>query len=145
MGLANDPMGGAQAAFRRLSHVFRIVTKAGAARVVGAPIPSAQCLPVSMVESSAAASGAPASVPPAASAATTARLVDQLQTLTELIETLALRVLELEERLLDQERQLQRDTPSAADADRRLLETERRLAQVEGLLQRQGRDSSSAS
>ena len=86
---------------------------------------------------------AAASSPAVSSSATTGRLVDQLQTLTELIETLALRVLELEERLLHQERRLQLLSEAAltGDADQRLLETERRLAQVEGLLQRQDGDS----
>ncbi|MFO7630812.1 MAG: hypothetical protein R6W06_15130 [Prochlorococcaceae cyanobacterium] len=72
------------------------------------------------------------------------RLVDQLQSLTEVAETLTLRLLELEDRLAAQERQLQpllqggQGSDSDADAfeetESRLAETEERLERLEALL-----------
>lgn len=70
------------------------------------------------------------------------RLADQLQVLSEVAETLTFRLLDLEERLVAQEHQIQPfleggSAPSslvAADTELRLTETEERLARLEGLL-----------
>lgn len=72
----------------------------------------------------------------------TQRLADQLQTLSEVAETLTFRLLELEERLAAQELKLQpllesqADAPGllAEDTELRLGDTEDRLARLEGLL-----------
>ena len=72
----------------------------------------------------------------------TQRLADQLQTLSEVAETLTFRLLELEERLAAQELKLQpllegQADPHgllAGDTELRLGDTEDRLARLEGLL-----------
>lgn len=71
------------------------------------------------------------------------RLADQLHTLSQLAETLTIRLLELEERLQSQQEQLepllevaQGTDPGLAEAlELRLEDTEQRLAQLESLLQ----------
>lgn len=72
----------------------------------------------------------------------TRRLADQLQALTEVAETLTLRLLDLEDRLAAQEGQLQpllgvanADDPEALEAtELRLSDTEDRLGRLESLL-----------
>ena len=79
------------------------------------------------------------------------RLSGQLETLSELAESLTYRVLELEERLGQQELhlsslQLASDvlTSGVGEAiEERMLETDHRLARIEGLLQGEGRRASS--
>lgn len=68
------------------------------------------------------------------------RLADQLQVLSEVAESLVYRLLDLEERLVAQERRLQEQEADAVDPlvaeemELRLLDTEQRLARIEGLL-----------
>ncbi|MFM9073332.1 MAG: hypothetical protein ACKOPT_05565 [Cyanobium sp.] len=70
------------------------------------------------------------------------RLSEQLKTLSEFAENLTYRVLELEERLGEQDLQLtalrtaseDRDDGLASAIEERLVETEDRLARIEGLL-----------
>ncbi|MCP9943388.1 hypothetical protein KBY70_13425 [Cyanobium sp. ATX 6E8] len=72
----------------------------------------------------------------------TQRLANQLQTLSEVAETLTFRLLELEERLVAQELKVEPLLDGSAsgfgvvaeDTELRLGETEDRLAQLEGLL-----------
>ncbi|MEB3354326.1 MAG: hypothetical protein VKM34_08840 [Cyanobacteriota bacterium] len=72
----------------------------------------------------------------------TQRLADQLQTLSEVAETLTFRLLELEERLAAQELKVQSLLEAqggalgdmAEDTELRLGDTEDRLARLEGLL-----------
>ena len=80
---------------------------------------------------------------PSASASTPwLRLASQIQTLSELTESLAFRLLELEERLVAQELSLQPlleaevavPGEAASDTELRLEETEERLARLETLL-----------
>jgi response regulator RpfG family c-di-GMP phosphodiesterase len=79
------------------------------------------------------------------------RLSGQLETLSELAESLTYRVLELEERLAQQELHLsslqlasEELTSGVGEAiEERMLETDHRLARIEGLLQGQGRRTSS--
>ena len=71
------------------------------------------------------------------------RLADQLHALSQLAETLTIRLLELEERLQLQQERLEplldaaqgADTAQAEALDLRLDETEERLSQLEALLQ----------
>ncbi|MEB3325503.1 MAG: hypothetical protein VKM17_09245 [Cyanobacteriota bacterium] len=80
-----------------------------------------------------------------------AHLSGQLETLSELAESLTYRVLELEERLAQQELQLsalqlasEELTSGVGEAiEERMLETDHRLARIEGLLQGEGRRMSS--
>lgn len=79
--------------------------------------------------------------PPAPVPAWGQRLVEQLQLLSEITENLTYRLLDLEERLIQAERQLgqQRDGSHGDDAlpermERWLLDTEERIARVEDLL-----------
>lgn len=83
----------------------------------------------------------PPSSPPAPVPAWGQRLVEQLQLLSEITENLTYRLLDLEERLIEAERQLgqQRDGSHGDDAlpermERWLLDTEERIARVEDLL-----------
>ncbi len=68
------------------------------------------------------------------------RLADQLQALSEVAESLAYRLLDLEERLAAQEQRLHEQEAAAVDPlvaeemELRLLDTEERLARIEGLL-----------
>ena len=78
---------------------------------------------------------------PASSAQPVLRLAGQLQSLSELTESLAFRVLELEERLAAQDLRLQswmqadaQAAGPAADTELRLDDTEERLARLESLL-----------
>lgn len=74
----------------------------------------------------------------------TSRLADQLQRFSEVVETLAYRLIELEERLESQERRLQSlletgASPDPAGAvkegmDLRLAETEERISRIEAAL-----------
>lgn len=72
----------------------------------------------------------------------TQRLADQLRTLSEVAETVTIRLLELEERLATQELKVQSLLESqsadqelvAEDTELRLGDTEDRLARLEGLL-----------
>jgi hypothetical protein len=81
-----------------------------------------------------------------------ARLSVQLQTLSELAESLTFRVLELEERLSAQDHQLvslQMASDELTDGitramEERMVETEDRLVRIEGLLQRGGQRTSPA-
>jgi hypothetical protein len=77
------------------------------------------------------------------------RLVDQLHSLSRVAESLTVRLLELEERLMDQETRLLPlieagpvlDPAALEGMDRRLGETQERLAQLEDLLRDEdGRD-----
>lgn len=77
------------------------------------------------------------------------RLVEQLHTLTQVVETMTYRLLELEERLVDQESKLQdlqqlaRGSRQLSDgAELRFDDTEERLVRLESLLK--GADSSSS-
>ena len=80
------------------------------------------------------------------------RLSVHLQTLSELVESLTFRVLELEERLGAQDHQLvslQMASDELTDGITRameelMVETEDRLVRIEGLLQRSGKGSSPA-
>ena len=80
------------------------------------------------------------------------RLSVHLQTLSELVESLTFRVLELEERLGAQDHQLvslQMASDELTDGitramEDRMLETEDRLVRIEGLLQGSGKGSSQA-
>jgi hypothetical protein len=80
------------------------------------------------------------------------RLSVHLQTLSELVESLTFRVLELEERLGAQDHQLvslQMASDELTDGitramEERMVETEDRLVRIEGLLQRSGKGSSPA-
>ena len=86
----------------------------------------------------------PAPLSSASISACSERLVDQLQSLTEVAETLTLRLLELEDRLAAQERQLQpllegglgsdSDQDASEETESRLAETEERLERLEALL-----------
>ena len=68
------------------------------------------------------------------------RLADQLQVLSEVAESLAYRLLDLEERLVAQEQRWHEQEAAAVDPlvaeemELRLLDTEERLARIEGLL-----------
>jgi hypothetical protein len=62
----------------------------------------------------------------------TQRLAGQLRALSEVTETLTVRLLELEERLLAQESKL--EPLMAEDTEFRMADTEDRLARLEGLL-----------
>ena len=62
----------------------------------------------------------------------TQRLAAQLRALSEVTETLTVRLLELEERLLAQESKL--EPRMAEDTEFRMADTEDRLARLEGLL-----------
>lgn len=65
------------------------------------------------------------------------RLADQLQALSVLAESLTIRLLELEERLLAQEQRAQpsSDPESQQELDQRLDDTDQRLLRIEALLQ----------
>ena len=65
------------------------------------------------------------------------RLADQLQALSVLAESLTIRLLELEERLLAQEQRAQpgADTESQQQLEQRLEDTDQRLLRIEALLQ----------
>lgn len=92
----------------------------------------------------ASPSSPPALLSSASISACNERIVDQLQSLTEVAETLTLRLLELEDRLAAQERQLQPllEAGQGCDSDQdaieatesRLAETEERLERLEALL-----------
>jgi len=76
------------------------------------------------------------------------RLADQLQTLSQVAEALTYRLVEMEERLDQQQQQLQplleaQDPAQAQEIDQRLEETEERLGRIERLLR--GIDSGLAS
>lgn len=84
--------------------------------------------------------------PASASTACHRRLADQLQSLTEVAETLTLRLLELEDRLAAQEREMQpllsspddrADQDDLDETEVRLAETEDRLERLEALLNAQ--------
>lgn len=64
------------------------------------------------------------------------RLADQLQALSVLVESLTIRLLELEERLLAQEQRAQpgSDPESQLELEQRLDDTDQRLLRIEGLL-----------
>jgi hypothetical protein len=63
------------------------------------------------------------------------RLADQLQVLSEVAESLAYRLLDLEERLVAQEQEADAVDPLVAEEmELRLLDTEERLTRIEGLL-----------
>lgn len=64
-------------------------------------------------------------------------MADQLQALTVLAETLTIRLLELEERLQQQERQLMPvdEDPSHLELELRLEDTDQRLLRIESLLE----------
>ena len=83
----------------------------------------------------------PAASPPAPPPAWGQRLVEQLQLLSEITEHLTYRLLDMEERLIEAEKQLgqQRQASQHGDAlpetmERWLLDTEVRIARVEDLL-----------
>lgn len=84
---------------------------------------------------------APASLNPASDVQPVLRLATQLRSLSELTESLAFRLLELEERLAAQELRLESLAQSegeasdqGADTELRLDDTEERLARLEALL-----------
>ena len=64
------------------------------------------------------------------------RLVDQVQSLSALLETLTLRLLEIEERLAAHERDVEeaQSRSLGAEAERRLADTEERLQDLEKML-----------
>jgi hypothetical protein len=71
----------------------------------------------------------------------TERIAEQLQMISEVVETITYRLLELEERLADQDRRLEvlvqqepRGGDASAEAQHRLDDTEERLGRLESLL-----------